>query len=249
MRKIFIFPTAEKVAQAAADLIIQTMAAAIEKRGLFSLGLAGGSTPGRLYSTLSLMAYRDQMDWSKVHIFWGDERCVPPEDRQSNYRLAKVLLLDHVPLPPVNIHRMHGEFPGGKAADLYEKELQGFFGVKDRNSTVNMLDLLLLGLGEDGHTASLFPGSPALDVSGRRVIGVEHRTHPAPLVDRITLTLPAINASRHVVFLVTGESKASVLARVLEPPSEQPLLPASRVNLSNGDIVWLIDAAAASSLP
>jgi 6-phosphogluconolactonase len=249
MRKILAYPTIEQMAEAAADLFFETAITAIDRYGIFNVGLSGGSTPSLMFTMLAYPAHNKRLDWQKVHFFWADERCVPPEDPRSNYRLAQELLLDRIPAIPANVHRICGELPRDDGARRYEEEMRAFFHTDTCYMLEHLLDMLFLGIGEDGHTASLFPGSQVMDIRDRWVIGVEHRSSPDPQVDRISLTLPAINASRLVVFLVTGVRKAHILAQVLEPPTYQPLLPASRVHPKDGDLVWLIDAAAASALP
>jgi 6-phosphogluconolactonase len=248
MQRVRVLPDTDQVAEAAVDLFIHAAVTAIERQGFFSVGLSGGSTPSRMYHLLASPVYQKQLDWQKVHFFWGDERCVPPNDSRSNYHLANELLLDHLLISPGNIHQIRGELLCGEGALQYENELRAFFGAKSLNTLKNTFDLLLLGIGDDGHTASLFPGSPALKIRDRWVVGVEHRNPPDPPVDRISLTLAAINASLLVVFLVTGANKAHILARVLEPTLDQSPLPASLVHPRDGELIWLLDAAAASEL-
>jgi 6-phosphogluconolactonase len=171
-----------------------------------------------------------------VHFFWGDERCVPPNHADSNYRMVAESLLNHVPALAENIHRVQGELAPSQAAEHYEAELRAFFG------ETPAFDLILLGLGEDGHTASLFPGSPALAESVRWVVAAQHTSPPLPLVSRVTLTFSVFNAARQVLFLVSGAGKAPRLAEIRRGV---PDLPAARIRPASGDLLWLIDQAAA----
>jgi len=213
--------------------------AALRSRDQFTVALAGGSTPRQLYSLLT----EKRLDWERLHFFWGDERCVPPDHANSNFRMADEVLLSHVPIPAENIHRIHGELPAEEAALDYEDELRHFF----RYQTPRF-DLILLGLGSDGHTASLFPGTPAVREKVRWVVGVDHRSPPPPLVNRVTLTPPALNAAANIIFLVSGTEKAERLAEVLQGPYQPELLPAQIVKPVDGHVCWLVDQAAADKL-
>jgi 6-phosphogluconolactonase len=193
-----------------------------------------------LFRRLAEEPYQTQISWEAVHTFWGDERCVPPEDPGSNYRLAHEALLAHVPIPPENVHRIQGELEPTAAARAYERELQDFFcGPKTR------FDLVLLGLGSDGHTASLFLGSDALNEIERLAVAAEaiYQDRPA---HRVTLTLPTINSARQVLFLVTDSGKAEIVRAVLEGSAGH--LPAQRVQPTAGQLTWLLDGDAASRL-
>ena len=216
-----VYPDADHLARAAAEGFV---------------ALAGGSTPRAAYALLAA----EEVDWSRVHVFWGDERCVPPDHPDSNYRLAREALLDHVSLPAGNVHRMRGEMEPEAAAQAYAAELRAFFGTQWPS-----FDLVLLGMGNDGHIASLFPGSAALRETARPVVAVtaEYQDRPA---HRVTLTLPAINAARQVLFLVTGAAKAETLWAVLEGPAER--FPAQLIRPTSGQLTWLVDTAAASRL-
>jgi len=236
------------LAEAAALRFLETAEAAIEQRGVFLVALAGGSTPGGLYARLAAPGFSERIVWTRTHVFWGDERCVPPDHQDSNYRLASQTLLEHVAVPPANIHRMRGERLPKAAAEEYEAELTGFFGPASAPISRFTFDLTLLGLGEDGHTASLFPDSPALQIRTRWVASVPHTSPPEPLVDRLTLTLPAFNASRYVLFLVSGEQKAAMLQRTLMPADAAPPKPAGLIRPARGNLLWLVDYAAASLL-
>ncbi len=207
--------------------------------GIFSVALAGGSTPLKMYTLLS----DAHVNWSWVHIFWGDERCLPPEDKESNYHMANEALLKVILIPKNNIHRIRGELPAGQAAKNYENDLHQFFG-----GNLPRFNLVLLGLGKDGHTASLFPGAPALGETSHWVAPVPHRIPPPPLVDRVTLTPPVLNAASHIIFLVSGAEKAKILERVLHNPPLSQLLPAEAVKPVDGTLLWLLDKDAAAAL-
>jgi 6-phosphogluconolactonase len=232
---------AEAVARTAAEELAGAAARAVAARGAFTLALAGGSTPRRLYALLADAGapFRARMPWDRTHVFFGDERPVPPDHPDSNYRMAREALLDHVAV--ASVHRIRAEEPA--AADAYEAELRAFFGIP-RGGEPPRLDAVLLGLGADGHTASLFPGTAALEEAVRWAA--------SPFVARLgtrrtTLTLPILSRARAVLFLVSGAEKAAALARVLAPaPGAEPL-PAARVRPDEG-AVWIVDEAAASGL-
>jgi 6-phosphogluconolactonase len=218
----------EGVARDARREIVAAMAAAREASRPFVLGLSGGSTPRRLYETLAEDA---SLDWSGVRFFWGDERCVPPDDPASNYRLAHDALLSRI--RAAGVHRMRGEADPETAAREYEAVLE----------ELGDSDLVLLGIGEDGHTASLFPGSAALDESARLVVPVRAPQGVEPR-ERLTLTLPALARARRALFLVTGSSKRDILAALREGGAEARRLPAARVR-ARESVSWIADRAAA----
>jgi 6-phosphogluconolactonase len=238
-------PGAADVAGAAAEEIAAAAARAVAERGRFAIALAGGTTPRRLYELLADPGapFRARVPWDRTHVFFGDERHVPPDHPESNYGMAREALLAHV--PAASVHRMRGEDPDAdRAARAYESDLASFFGA-DAGGPPPPLDLVLLGLGPDGHTASLFPGSDALRERRRWVV--------APLVERlrarrITLTLPVLERAREVLFVVAGEEKAGALARALaaRPGGDPP--PAALVRPATGALVWIADEAAASRL-
>lgn len=233
--RIEIAPDPEALARVAASEIARRAAAA---PGRFSLALAGGSTPRRTYELLAAAPRREEVPWARVEVFFGDERCVPPDSPDSNYGMARRALLDLVPVPASSVHRIRGEEPDPEgAAAAYEEELRSALGAGG-------LDLALLGMGPDGHVASLFPGSDALAETRRLARAV---VAPASPARRITLTLPALAASGAVIFLVAGAEKAERVAEVLG--GRAPWLPAARVHPAGGDALWLLDAAAASRLP
>ena len=235
--EIVVLPGPEAVAQEAARRFVELAQQAVASRGRFSVALSGGSTPGALYRLLAEEPHRAQVPWRHVHLFWGDERCVPPEHPESNYRLARETLIAHAPVAAENVHRIRGELEPEAAARAYDCELQDFFcGPRPR------FDLVLLGLGSDGHTASLFPGSPALDEKERLAVAATAHYADRP-ARRVTLTLPAINTARQVLFLVTGSAKAGIVQAVLE--GAEARLPARLVRPTAGQLTWLLDDAAA----
>lgn len=241
MPDIQILPDAAALARAAADHVVMLAAGAIAERQRFSLGLSGGSTPSALFTLLASAGFAGRIDWNRVHVFWGDERCVPPDHPDSNYRMARETLLDHVPLPEANIHRMHGEMVPAQAAADYERDLQSFFGADD----LPRFDLLLQGLGDDGHTASLFPGTTALHERKRRVV---ENYVPRLGAWRITLTVPVINAAANVVFLVEGAKKSGALRAVLQGPYQPDVYPSQFIQPVDGRLLWLVNQDAAAQL-
>ncbi len=243
--KIEVFPDPKRLIQAAAEHVIEIISQGIIDNGRISIGLSGGSTPRPLYSLLASETYSERIDWLKVHIFWGDERCVPPKSPESNYRLARETLLDAVPVPPGNVHRIRGEEDPEKAAVEYEKEMRAFFGVDTGEPSRWGFDLILLGMGENGHTASLFPWAPALREKQRWVMAqyVEEVT-----MWRITLTPVVINAAKNILFIVSGADKAERVQTVLEGPFQPEVLPAQIIRPLHGRLIWLLDKAAAGKL-
>lgn len=239
MSKVKTFPDLVKLSRAAAEFFVTVAKDAIEDRERFTTALSGGSTPESLYALLGSDAYAARLDWSKVHIFWGDERCVPPDHLDSNYRMARQALLDNVPIPPSNVYRIRGELKPDEAAADYESQLRSFFGGEPR------FDLVLLGMGADGHTASLFPRSTALEAGEALVVA----TYVDELrVWRVTLTANAINSAANVVFLVAGKSKAERVKQAIEGDANPRDLPARLIAPKNGKLIWLIDEEAASLL-
>jgi 6-phosphogluconolactonase len=228
--------------RATAARVVACANEAIERRGRFDWVLAGGSTPEQLYRLLAGPEHAPQVDWSRVCFFFGDERCVSPDDAQSNYRMARGSLLGPIGASPERIHRMPGELGPERAAERYQAELEGCLAPAALGA-LPAFDLVLLGMGADGHTASLFPGAPELDETRRWVVG----SHPSGLVPRLTLTLPLINAARRVLFLVAGADKAPAAREVLAG-SVPAALPAARVRPSAGRAERLLDAAAAAKL-
>ena len=241
---------AGQLARAAAEHFVKLATQAIENRQRFSVALAGGSTPKALYTLLATDAFRSRLDWCSTHVFWGDERCLPSDHADSNYRMAREALLDHVPLPASNVHRMEGGDEPEAAAAQYERTLRVFFSESDSAESERLqqpghFDLVLLGMGADGHTASIFPGTVAVCERERWVVA--HRVAQLG-VWRITLTPVVLNAARGVIFLVSGRNKADRLREVLTRPYEPESLPAQVVKPSAGNLLWLVDSEAAACL-
>jgi 6-phosphogluconolactonase len=243
MNSFEIFPTLMEMSEAAARLFTARAAAAVSLRGRFTAALSGGKTPVTLYTMLTQKPLASQIPWARVHLFWVDERCVPPDHEDSNYRMVRERLLDHVPILPDNVHRMRGEMDPVEAAARYEEGLRQFFA--PAGGAFPVFDLVLLGLGADGHTASLFPGTRAIRESARWVLG--HYVD-AQKGWRITLTPPAINAARMAVFTVAGAGKAAVLKEVMEGPFQPDVLPAQVVRPDGGELLWMLDRDAAALL-
>jgi 6-phosphogluconolactonase len=278
-----VLPDRDDLMRAAAERVAQLAQRAIAARGRFDWALAGGKTPEQLYGLLAQPPYAPspagepgRIDWARVHFFWSDERCVPPEHADSNYGMARHSLLDRVRPPEANVHRMRGEQPPLLEASRYERELvaaQQEVGFASGGAASGggagcpaaslpagappRLDLILLGMGADGHTASLFPGQPTLSERMRWVVAAHTN---ASGVARLTFTLPLINAARAVLFLVAGRDKARALATVLgragspstpgdtAAPGDTEALPAQRVQPADGELEWLVDAEAATLL-
>jgi 6-phosphogluconolactonase len=231
----------------AAEEFIRQAGGAVQEKGFFTVALSGGSTPRGLYSLLASedkASFRGQLAWDKIHFFWGDERHVPPEHPDSNYRMALESMLSRVPVPPENVHRIKAENPRARiAANEYEETLRTFFGLA--REQLPRFDLILLGIGPDGHTASIFPGSDALQETNRLVL--------APWVEkvhayRITLTLPVLNNATCIIFLVSGKEKAEAVQAVLQADPLSKRYPARLVCPTQGRLLWLVDRSAARLL-
>jgi 6-phosphogluconolactonase len=236
-------PDRAALAQNAAERFVLLAQQAIGKHGRFNVALSGGSTPRDLYSRLASPDLASRIDWSRVEAFWGDERGVPPDDPTSNYRMANETLLSRVPIPEQNIHRILAEQGPDQAAAKYEQTLRDLFRPAD--DELPHFDLILLGLGENGHAASLFPNSPVLREVKRWVVGY----HVAAVqMDRITFTVPLINAAENILFLVAGEDKAPTVRAVLRGDLRPYYLPAQLIHPSAGRLVWLLDDGAATHL-
>lgn len=222
------------VAQRVAQWLVERLSVPADR---FSLCLSGGNTPKLLYQTLGKSEFASKIPWSKVHIFWGDERFVAKTDQLSNFKMVKTALLDHVSIPESNVHAVPVELGNSQlAAAAYAKELQSFYGSKTFTANKFLFDVTFLGIGSDGHTASLFPGTDALKEKTAWVKSV-HGVKPE---DRITLTLPAIESSKAVAFLVTGHDKSTVMKEILSGKSN---LPAAQVR-PQGNLFWFLDQAA-----
>ena len=240
MAERHVLPTPEEVAAGAAEYITTLAEERVRTRGRFTIALAGGSTPRRLYETLASPPYVKRLTWDRWVVFWSDERCVPPDHRESNYLMAKEALLDRVPVLESNVHRMRGEAPPQEAAEEYQRVLRQAFG-----ESTPSIDLVLLGLGSDGHTASLFPGTDALREEERLVVA---NWIPQLEAHRLTFTLPLLNAAGEVAFLVTDASKAEVVQQVLQPAAGASAPPAALVQPASGRLHWFLSKAAASRL-
>jgi 6-phosphogluconolactonase len=238
-----VLTTPQELFGAAAEEVIRTANKAVAQNGRFTIALSGGSTPKNLYNLLATNA-RTALPWDRMFFFWGDERHVPPDDPDSNYRMADEAMLSKIPVAAGNVFRMPTENPDAAAvAESYEKTIRQFF--KLQPGEFPRFDLVLLGMGPDGHTASLFPGTAALQEKTRLVVAnwVEKlKTH------RLSFTLPVLNAAHCVVFLVGGTDKATVLRAVLEEDGPGEQNPAKLVNPTDGALIWLVDRAAASAL-
>ena|SRR5579864_3070477 len=238
-----VLTTPQELFAAAAEEVVRAANEAVAQRGRFSIALAGGSTPKSLYNLLATNA-RTSLPWDRMFFFWGDERHVPPTDPDSNYRMADESMLSKIPVAPGNVFRIKTENPDAAAvAEDYEQTLRKFFALD--SGQFPRFDLILLGMGPDGHTASLFPGTAALQEKSRLVVANWVEKMKA---SRISLTLPVLNAAAEVAFLVSGTDKAPALQGVLESDAPGEQYPAKLVRPSNGKLIWLIDRAAASQL-
>lgn len=241
MSDIHVFKDSASVAAAAADVVVTAAREAIGARGAFTLVLSGGSTPKLLYQLLTAEPFRSQIYWKRWEFYFGDERTVPPDHAESNYRMASAALLSKAPIDPPQVHRIKGEGDPMQSAIEYGKMLKARFGNGGP-------DVTLLGMGDDGHTASLFPFTPALEETHHRCTAqfVEKSTTGANW--RITLTAPFINRSARVLALVTGASKAARLREVLKGPADTRRLPIQLIQPTSGKMLWMLDEAAAAHL-
>jgi 6-phosphogluconolactonase len=239
---IAIYPDIDTLSHDAAQHIVRIANESIATYGRFTMALSGGTTPRKTYELLGSEPYSRQINWTLVHIFWGDERCVPPESPDSNYRMAHEALLSKIPIPAVQVHRMLANKPDRDAASQeYVEEMQRVFATDD----IPSFDLIQLGMGPEGHTASLFPHQEALHEERRLVMPV---SVPKPPPDRLTFTPPLLNAARNTLFLVTGSDKADALHAVLEGSYQPDEYPAQIVRPPNGEVVWMVDTAAAQNI-
>jgi len=238
---VFVFDTPEQLAIAAAERFVDYEYAFHGEPDPFSVALAGGNTPRRVYELLATERFKHRVEWAQVDLFFGDERCVPPDHPDSNYAMAYETLISKVPIPAKNVHRIIGEGEPNASARLYENQLRTFFA----GAAWPRFDLVLLGMGEDGHTASLFPGSEALKEKAKWVVATRRE---GSMQDRITLTVPVFNQAARVMFLLTGAGKAGRLAKVLHPQPGSEALPAQAIKPVDGTLEWLVDNAAAPLL-
>ncbi len=238
--ELHVYATPEEAAEALAQVVCSLSADSIAARGRFTVALSGGSTPTAFYRLLASPPLAHDIDWSRWHVFWGDERCVPPDHPDSNYDMARRTLLDHVPIPTAQVHRMVGEDPPQQAAEAYARTLADALAPDGR------LDLALLGIGDDGHTASLFPGTKALE---EREQPVAANWIPHLNAYRITLTLPTLNRARHVAVLATGADKADAVRRALAPRPGDTTPPIALVDPVDGPAHWHVTQSVVSELP
>jgi 6-phosphogluconolactonase len=237
-KRVRIYNTKPDLVHATAELIAETVERAIQDRDQCALALSGGNTPREVYQTLATEPFTNRIDWRKLHLFWGDERMVSPDFAESNFGMVREAMLRHVPIPEANVHRLKGEIAPEQAAEQYTVELNRFF----QNQPIRF-DLVLLGIGEDGHTASLFPGTEAVAETTRPATAVF-----VPKFDqwRVTLTFPVINQAREAAFLVAGKAKAEIVKSLFELDRPDPKWPASMVRPERGVLHWLMDAEAAA---
>ncbi len=242
--EVRFFSSLEELSYQAAARFAELARLRVAEGKICGVALSGGSTPKRLYELLASSAFSDRIPWEHVHLFQVDERCVPPDHHESNYRMIRESLLSRAPIPESNFHRMVAEQPNPEeAARRYAEELAQV--LKPEAGEWPRVDLVFLGMGPDGHTASLFPGSPAL---AEQVLWVRVNYLERPKTNRLTLTLPVLNAAGEIIFLVSGAGKAETLREVLEVTSTPQKFPAQRIRLSNGDLTWYVDEAAARLL-
>lgn len=244
MSEVLVYNDVDSLARAAANRFLSLANQAIKSKGFFSAVLSGGSTPQSLYHLLASKPYSEQVNWAKVHLFWGDERCVPPDHADSNFWRARKALLENVGIPEENIHRIPAEKPPEQAAEAYETVLLEYFQSNPGNSRINRssFDLVLLGMGEDGHTASLFPNTEVIHESTRWVSAV----YVERLCTwRISMTPLILNQADEIIFLVAGKNKNWTLQKVLYGSYEPNRYPAQIIKPINGKIVWMLDKAAA----
>jgi len=240
--EIRIFKDMESLSRDAANLFVEQATHAITKHGRFLVALNGGSTPNRLFQLLAT-EYKDKVDWNNVHVFWGDERCVPPDDPGSSYGQALNLFLSHVPIPDSNLHRVKGDLEPAAASRDYAITLSRFAFPPFE---FPRFDLVFLGMGEDGHTASLFPNSPVDVTEPTLPVTAHYQDRPA---NRVTLTQLVFNQAYIIAFMATGEKKANTLAEVLSDRYNPTLYPAQRIEPKDGNLIWLVDEASAGKLP
>ncbi len=238
--QLCVLHDSEAVSIRAASLVIGRSKIAQDSKGRFTLAVSGGSTPLRLFELLGT-SFRKDIDWERVEIFWADERCVPPDHKDSNYKGAHDSLLSRVDIPPENVHRIKGEMPPEEGAGEYGEELLRCFG----NSGLPAFDLVILGVGQDGHTASLFPDAASLSEEKRFAIPVYVEKLQSW---RITLTLPVLNNAAAILFLVTGRKKAGILREIFENREKNPEYPVSLIQPVHGEAIWLVDREASSQL-
>jgi 6-phosphogluconolactonase len=236
--KLQVFEDGNQLTEAIADFIVRIAKTSVRERDKFVISLSGGHTPEHLYALLAKAPYKEQIDWSKVIVYWGDERCVPADDKDNNARMARTQLLDHVPIPPANVNAVPVELQPAEAATAYEQTIKEFF-----NGAAPIFDLILLGLGDNGHTASLFPGTEVVFEKERLVkeVYVDEQK-----MFRITMTAPLINQARNIAFLLEGDGKAQILKKILTEDHAPEEYPAELIQPVNGTLYWFADKKAAA---
>lgn len=240
--RVTIYNDTDTLSHAAAQYIVHIAQESIAKQGHFTIALSGGSTPKKLYGMLGEEPYRSQIDWAHVDIFWSDERNVPPNNSESNYLMAQQVLLSKIPIPAEQVHRMPSEQEDRDAASLaYTIEMKNTFGTDD----IPIFNLIQLGMGPEGHTASLFPHQPSLHEQQRLIMPVSVPKPPPP---RLTFTPRLLNGAEHILFLVTGAEKADAVQAVLEGDYQPDEYPAQIVQPTKGEVTWMLDTAAAAKL-
>ncbi|OQZ00761.1 MAG: 6-phosphogluconolactonase [Candidatus Brocadia sp. UTAMX2] len=243
-REIRVVANPDELSHQAAQEFVRLAGEAVRAKGFFTVALSGGSTPRGLYTMLASDVYRKQVSWTDVYLFWGDERCVPPDDPDSNYRMTREALIQRVPIPKEHIHRIPAEREDhAHAAGEYEQTIKTFFHLN--TGEFPRFDLILLGMGDDGHTASLFPGVSLLEETSRFMCS--HYVEKLGAY-RLTLTVPVINQAEHIIFLVSGASKAPVLQEVLEGDYQPQRLPAQLIQPVHGRLLFIVDRMAAGKL-
>lgn len=243
---LHIFKTPDEFNHAIADWMVDCIAETLKKQNRFTLVLSGGNTPKALYQLLSVAPYREKIAWDKLHIFWGDERDVPFSDSRNNAKMAYETLLNNVPVPASQIHVMQTEnISPEKSAEAYEKTLHEYFPLTTDNSQLTTFDLVLLGMGDDGHVLSLFPGTAVVHEEEKWATSLWLE---AQNMNRITLTKTVVNKSKQIAFLTTGDNKAHALKEVLEGHYNPDLYPSQEIKPENGELHWFVDEAAAAQL-
>jgi len=236
--KIHIFKSVGQLNEAVATLMVEVARTAISERGRFSISLSGGNTPQKLYAFLASEQFRNNIDWQKTHVFWGDERCLPLDDERNNAHEAKLIFLNKINIPSENVHIIQVNYSPAEAAEMYEAEISSFFGDQPKQ-----FDLMLLGLGENGHTASLFPHT---DVLYEKIPGVKAVYIEDQQMFRVTMTAPLINLSRLILFLVGGKEKAEMVKNIIHGDHLPQEYPAQLINAGAEQVLWFVDEEAAS---
>ncbi len=241
--EIYIFSNSQQLADTLAEDFRRTLQRKAETGESFFVALSGGSSPRKFFERFAVSPYREEIPWGNIHFFWGDERCVPPDDAESNFKMANEAFLSHVAIPDKNTHRIMGENPPQSEARRYEKEIQDHVPVSKNG--LPQFDWIFLGMGKDGHTASLFPGAPTLHEKEAVCVIAEH---PDTGQTRISLTLPVINNAKRISFLVTGDEKATIVREILQKRPSYLNYPAAKVKPFNGVLEWYLDNSAAKDL-